>query len=143
MVQVNAVVDFVDLNFPPGTWIGQVQKNIPHMRLLATVYRCLSYEWHFLCWQCSPDFYPFHPIFRKLTYIQSRKKICPSMHLFSCTVGEMITFMPLLLSLLWSLHIAIKEQDSLLVSPVTPHCEVVFKVQVDIFIFFINVIKLN
>jgi len=57
------------------------------------------------------------------------------MHLFSCTVGEMITFMPLLHSLLWNSHIATKEQDSLLVSPLTPYCEVVIKEQMAICMF--------
>lgn len=56
-----------------------------------------------------------------MTCTQSKKRICRSVHLFSCTVGETITFMPLLLSLLWSLHIAIKEQDFLLVSLWKPH----------------------
>ena len=54
--------------------------------------------------------------YRKLTCIQSRKKISLSVLLSSCTVDEMITSMPLLLFLLLSLHTAIKEQDSQLVS---------------------------
>lgn len=58
----------------------------------------------------------FVPDFRKLTYIQSRKKTCLSVHLSSCIVDGMITSMHLLLSLPLSSHIATRGQGSQLVS---------------------------
>ena len=61
------------------------------------------------------------------------------MHLFSCTVGEMITFMPSLLSLLWSSHIVTKELDSQLVSLLASHCEIVVQGQADICMVFMKI----
>jgi len=67
------------------------------------------------------------PFSRILTCIQSRKKICLLVPLSSYTVGEMITFMPLLLSLPLSSHIAIKEQASQLVRLlITLHSYLIF-----------------